>query len=143
MQSNLQDIEPVEKASARGFSIRARFKSIHHAANGVAALIRHEHNALVHLAATAIVLLAGCWFRLGADEWRWLLLAIGLVWVAEAFNTAIEGLCDLVHPGYHPQVKRIKDVAAGAVLLGALTAALIGATVFWPHMASAIAGHVK
>jgi diacylglycerol kinase (ATP) len=122
-------------APSGGFSIAARRRSVTYAVQGIVALIRHEHNARLHLAATLGVLLAAWRLHCTGAEMRWLLIAIGLVWMAEAFNTAIEVLCDLVQPGFHPQVKRIKDLAAGAVLLAALTAALIGATIVWPHLA--------
>jgi diacylglycerol kinase (ATP) len=133
MQSNLQSDQLSRPAPTGSFSIKARLRSVSYAVQGIVALVREEHNARVHLGASCVVLLTGWRLHCSWDEWRWLLLAIGLVWMAEAFNTAIEVLCDLVQPGFHPQVKRIKDLAAGAVLLAALTAALIGMTVFWPH----------
>jgi diacylglycerol kinase (ATP) len=114
--------------------VKARLRSVTYAAQGIRTLIREEHNARLHLAATLVVLLAAWRLRCTGEEWRWLVLAIGLVWMAETFNTALETLCDLVQPDFHPQVKRIKDVAAGAVLMAALTAALIGVTIFWPHL---------
>lgn len=133
MQSNLQSDQLPCSAPTGTFSIKARLRSMTYAAQGIVVLVREEHNARVHLGASCVVLLTGWRLHCSWDEWRWLLLAIGLVWMAEAFNTAIEVLCDLVQPGFHPQVKRIKDLAAGAVLLAAVTAALIGMTVFGPH----------
>ena len=59
---------------------------------------------------------AGLALRISLADWRWLILSIALVLAAEAGNTAIEQLCNLVHPARHPIVKRIKDVAASAVL---------------------------
>ncbi len=76
----------------------------------------------------------GWWLHIAVSEWRWLILAFMLVWMGEALNSAIEWLCDLVSPGFNPQVGRIKDVAAGAVLICAIGAALIGTSVFWPHL---------
>ncbi|WP_206238877.1 diacylglycerol kinase family protein [Novosphingobium terrae] len=139
MQSNLHTNQIPCPAPSGRFSIRARLRSVSYAAQGIVTLIREEHNARIHLFATGAVVLTGWRLHCTWDEWRWLLLAIGLVWMAEAFNTAIEVLCDLVQPGFHPQVKRIKDLAAGAVLLAALTAALIGMTVLWPHLAGSMA----
>jgi diacylglycerol kinase len=66
----------------------------------------------------------------------WLILSIGLVWAAEAGNTAIEQLCNLVHQARHPTVKRVKDVAAGAVLLCAIAAAAIGAMTLGPYFSA-------
>lgn len=62
--------------------------------------------------------------------------AIFFVWSAEAFNTAVEYVWDIVQPGYSLVVKRAKDIAAGAVLLSATSAAVIGAITFWPYLAN-------
>jgi diacylglycerol kinase (ATP) len=61
------------------------------------------------------------------------LAARALVWIAETINTAIEHLCDVVSPQIQPSVKLSKNIAAGAVLIAAIAAALIDATVFWPY----------
>jgi len=113
---------------------KARLRSIGFALHGIRALVRHEANARIHLAASVAVVLAGLVLRCGLDEWRWLVLAMAMVWIAEAFNTAIEVLCNLAQPDFHPQVKLIKDLAAGAVLLAAMAATLIGTSVAWPHL---------
>jgi len=63
-----------------------------------------------------------------------LVLAIVLVWVAEALNTAFEFLCDVASPEFHPIVKKSKDVAAGAVLFSALGAVIVGIIVFYPYV---------
>ena len=117
-----------------GFTLKSRLSSFRHALNGLRSLILREHNAWVHCAATLAVILAGVILHVSANDWRWLALAMGLVWIAEAFNTAIEALCDLVHPEFHPQIKLVKDLSAGAVLMAAVTAAVIGLSVFWPAL---------
>jgi diacylglycerol kinase (ATP) len=66
--------------------------------------------------------------------WCALVLAIMAVWTAEALNTALEFLADAATPQMHPLVKKAKDVAAGAVLLSAIGAAIVGVLVFWPHL---------
>ena len=81
-----------------------------------------------------LAVLAGIYFRLSADEWRWIILAIALVWLAEAFNTAIERLGDAITHEHNDYLKFAKDVAAGAVLVASITSALIGLTVFIPHI---------
>jgi diacylglycerol kinase (ATP) len=123
-----------ETVATAGFSLTARGRSVGFAVEGVRDLFRYEHNAWVHLGAAVLVLLAGLMLRVPLADWRWLILAIALVWAAEAGNTAVEQLCDLVHPGRHPVVKRIKDLAAGAVLICAAAAALIGAATLLPHL---------
>jgi diacylglycerol kinase (ATP) len=119
------------------FSIAARAKSFHHAFAGLADMLRTQHNARLHAAATVAVCAAGLALRIAAEDWRWLIAAIALVWIAEAINTAFEHLCDVVAPEFQPSVKRAKDIAAGAVLLAAVAAALIGALVFWPYVEKA------
>jgi diacylglycerol kinase (ATP) len=67
-------------------------------------------------------------------DWRWLALAIVLVWFAEAMNTAFEHLCDVVSPEFHASVKTSKDIAAGAVLICATGAATLGVSIFLPYI---------
>jgi len=113
-----------------------RLKSVAYALQGVAQLVRTQPNARVHLLATVLVCAAGFYFGLGRMEWLWLIVAIVLVWSAEAFNTALEQLADAVHPEQHPGIGRAKDVAAAAVLIAAIGAAIIGVLVFLPHVAA-------
>jgi diacylglycerol kinase len=80
------------------------------------------------------VLAASIYFRLSADEWRWTILAIALVWLAEGFNTAIERLADAVTLQPDENIRYAKDVAAGAVLAAAAFAVVIGLTIFVPHL---------
>lgn len=118
------------------FSLKARAKSFRYAFSGIYTLIKNEHNARIHLCVTMGVLFSGFFFELSAAEWINLIFAIGLVFSAEAFNSAIEYLSDLVSPEYHPLVKKAKDVAAAAVLLTAIAAALIGLIIFIPKILS-------
>ena len=71
--------------------------------------------------------------RISRYEWCLLILCMMSVWTAEAFNTALECLTDLASPEQHPLAGRVKDVAAGAVLIAAVAAAIVGAIVFIPH----------
>ncbi len=116
------------------FSIRKRIGSFRHAIRGILALIRTEHNAWIHALAALAAILLGFLVRLHAGQWTLVILCIGLVLTAEAFNTCVEKLCDLVHPGSDERVGFIKDVAAGAVLLASVAAALVGAIIFLPRI---------
>jgi diacylglycerol kinase (ATP) len=116
------------------FSISARLKSFGYALSGLGYMLRTQHNAWIHLAATAGVIGLGFWLRIPANDWRWIILAIALVWVAEIVNTAFEHLCDVVQPEFHVSVKTAKDVAAWAVLVAAVAAAFIGTLVFLPYL---------
>jgi len=116
------------------FSLTGRVTSIKHALNGISEILRDQHNAWVHTVATVWVIAAGLFFQVTPIEWCFLVLAIILVWVAEALNTAFEYLCDVASPDFHPLVKKSKDVAAGAVLISALGAVVIGTIVFLPYL---------
>lgn len=118
----------------RTFSLRARLKSIGHAIDGLRLMLRTQHNAWVHLAISAAVVVAGLILGLTTEAWLAIVLAIAIVWVAEAFNTSFELLCDVASPDFHPLVKAAKDVAAGAVLLSAIAAVAVGTIVFLPRL---------
>ena len=109
-------------------------KRFAYALHGVAFLVHTQENARLHLLATLAVGAVGAALGLDRAEWLWLVAAVVLVWSAEAFNTALETLADALHPEHHPGVGRAKDVAAGAVLIAAIGAAVIGALVFVPHL---------
>ena len=117
-----------------GFSLADRARSFCYAFAGLAYMLRSQHNAWLHLLATVAVCLAGWWFSLSAADWRWIVTAIALVWVAETMNTAFEYVCDVVSPEFHVSVARAKDIAAGAVLICAGCSALIGILTFWPYL---------
>ena len=116
------------------FSFLARLASFRHACRGLGTLLKEEHNARIHLAATLAVIALGAYLNVSRGDWVALLLAIGLVWLAEAMNSAVEYLLDLVHPEQHPLAGRAKDVAAAGVFVAAAIAASIGALVFLPHL---------
>ena len=105
---------------------RKVLRSFRFAGQGIVDLFRYENNAKVHLLIAGLVLIAGLWLKLSRVEWAIILTQIGLVWAAEAINTAIEKLCDFVSPGLHPQIKAIKDMASGAVLILAISAVVVG-----------------
>lgn len=115
------------------FSMSDRVKSFGYALRGLGFVLRTQHNAWIHLAVAVVVAVAGVALKLSAADWRWIVLAIALVWIAEIVNTAFEHLCDVVQPEFHVSVKAAKDVAAGAVLIAAIAAAIIGAMVFAPY----------
>ena len=118
------------------FSFTGRIRSVNHAIYGIIEMIKGQHNAWVHAVATICVVTAGSVFQVSTSEWCFLILAIVAVWVAEALNTAFEFLCDVTSPEFHPLVKKSKDVAAGAVLLSAIGAVIIGLIIFVPYIKS-------
>ena len=120
------------------FSVRARLLSIYYALRGIVLMLRSQHNAWVHACATVVVVLTGIFFGLSFIEWAVLVLVLVAVWVAEALNTSFELLCDVASPEFHPLVERSKDVAAGAVLIAAFGAVVVGVLIFAPKFVSLV-----
>jgi len=116
------------------FSFTARLHSFRYALAGLRTLLMTQHNAWIHAVATVLVVVAGLVLGLSAAEWCWLVLAMTLVWMAEALNTALEFLADAVTQDFHPLILQAKDVAAAAVLIAAIGALVIGLLVFGPHL---------
>lgn len=120
--------------ATESLTFTGRLRSVAHALRGIRVMISSQHNAWIHAAATVLVVAAGVWFELSVAEWCWIVLAVMSVWTAEALNTAFEFLTDVASPTFHPIAGKAKDVAAGAVLLTAIGAVIIGALVFGPHV---------
>ncbi|WP_449046310.1 diacylglycerol kinase [Parapedobacter sp.] len=108
--------------------------------NGIVASYRSERNLRIHIALALVAIILGCWFGLSRAEWCWIALCIAMVVVAELVNTAIEAWIDLVSPQEHPLAKKAKDAAAGAVLVAAAFAAVVGGIIFFPKAWTLIVG---
>jgi len=119
---------------SRPFQFTGRIRSFKFAFVGMWTMLKSQHNAWVHTCVTVGVVAGGFFFGVSAAEWCWLVLAIMAVWTAEALNTAFEFLADVASPDFHPLVKHSKDVAAGAVLISAIGAVVIGLLVLGPHV---------
>lgn len=113
---------------------RGFFWSFAHAGRGVWEMLRTERNARIHAVVTLVVIGAGWACGLDRLEWAAVALACGLVWGAEALNTAVEGLVDMVSPEHLPAAGRVKDLAAGGVLLATGAACAVGVLVFGPRL---------
>jgi diacylglycerol kinase (ATP) len=116
------------------FDLSERARSFRHAFRGIGTVIRTQPNAWIHLLATACAVALGFFCGLNRIEWCAIVVAIALVWVTEAVNTAIEFLADEVALERREGIGRAKDVGAGAVLLAAMASAVIGVVVFLPHL---------
>ena len=129
-----------EPLYASPFTIMGRVRSFRHALLGLLFVLRSQHNAWLHALATALALVLGAvlyWTGVKdftPGEWCALAVAITVVWVAEAFNTGLEVLADTVMSERHPVVKIAKDVAAGAVLVAAIGATIVGIILFLPPL---------
>lgn len=122
------------RVTRQRFSIAGRLRSFRFAWAGLRHVLFHQQNAQLHLAISLIVCAAGLALGLSNEDWRWIAVAIAIVWIAEIFNTAFEYLCDVVEPEFHHGVEKAKDIAAGAVLVAVGAAVVMGSLVFWPHV---------
>ena len=113
---------------------RGRLFSFKYAFSGLRYVIISQRNAWIHAAITLLVVILAVLLKLNLQDWGILLLAIGLVWTAEIFNTALEALVDLVSPQQHPLAKIVKDTSAAAVLVSAIISILIGLLVLLPPL---------
>ncbi|GAC1451373.1 MAG: diacylglycerol kinase family protein [Chitinophagaceae bacterium] len=114
------------------FSLRRRFKSFQFAFNGLHLFFNSQHNAIIHAVSTGLVIVLSLLLQLALSKFLFVIVAIGLVWVAELFNTAIEQLCDMVCTEQEPRIKFIKDVSAAAVLITAIIAVITACIIFIP-----------
>jgi diacylglycerol kinase (ATP) len=116
------------------FSIVARAKSFTHAFRGIKLLFKTQHNFWVQIFFSILVVGMGIFFHISEIEWIFIILSIGLVIIAETFNTAFEFDIDLTSPTYHPYARDTKDVAAGAVLVTTLMSIIVGLIIFLPKI---------
>jgi diacylglycerol kinase (ATP) len=116
------------------FSISRQLKSFNAAIAGIRELIITQHNARIHLTATIVVIAISFILKISRHEALMLTIAVGFVWAAEMFNTCIEKTLDFVTTEKHPEIKSIKDIAAGAVLIASVTAFVIGLIIFVPKI---------
>jgi len=116
------------------FSVRSRIKSFSFALAGIWSFIIREHNARIHLVSTLAVIIVAWYLHVSLTEAAVLTIVTGLVWITEMLNTCIERLADLVTRERNPHIKIIKDLAAGAVLIAAITAVIVGLFIFIPKI---------
>lgn len=120
--------------SKEEFSLLKRAKSFTHAGRGLQLFLKTTHNAWIHISIFIFTVILGIYLNITNIEWMILFLTGGFVLSAEAFNTAIEIDIDLTSPEYHPYARDTKDVAAGAVLISAIVAVIVGLFIFIPHL---------
>ena len=121
------------------FSLLKRSMSFAYAGRGVLLFLKGTPNALIDLAIFLMVTLLGFYFQITSMEWIIIVMVSGFVFVSEAFNTAIEIDIDLTSPEYHPYARDTKDVAAGAVLISAVIAVVVGLIIFLPYFFKLVA----
>jgi diacylglycerol kinase len=119
----------MDKKPNRSFLYKL-LRSFKYAIRGFSGVAITQPNFIIHLLAIAVVFVVGYFMKISLMEWGLIVLAIGLVLMAEIFNTAVEWLGDLISPDYNEKIKWAKDAAAGGVLVAAGTAVLIAILVF-------------
>ena len=112
----------------------ARLKSFIYAFNGIKYYFKHQHNVWIHLLIAFVVIAFGLLFNINSLQWCLVFLAMGMVLSAEGFNSAVELLSDIVSPDQNSRIGQVKDIAAGAVLLTAFFAAIVGLIIFLPKI---------
>lgn len=121
--------------SQDGF-VKGRLKSLRFAYRGMLILVRSEHSIMVQLGIGVLVSVLGYFVGLSRTEWMLQTICIGMVLSAEGLNTAVEKLCDFVHPGPDPRIGRIKDISAGGVGFAAVSAVVVGIIIYGPKVAN-------
>lgn len=116
------------------YDVNKQKRSFYYAWKGIKHCLGEEQNMKVHTIATSLVTIAGFYFGITSEEWIAVVLCIALVISAEMINTAIENLVDMVSPQRHPIAGKVKDISAGAVLVCAIAAAIVGIIVFFPYI---------
>lgn len=118
----------------------SRWYAFGHAFRGWWYVLKTQQNAWVHAVVATIVFFVGLWLNLPPRDWAVLVLTVAMVFAAEFVNTAIEAVVDLASPVHHPLAKVGKDVGAGAVLIAALAAILIGLLILGPPLWAKLVG---
>jgi|WetSurMetagenome_2_1015567.scaffolds.fasta_scaffold435573_1 diacylglycerol kinase (ATP) len=117
---------------ADGFSLKERAKSFRAALNGIVLLVKHEHNARIHLFILTLVIIAGLLLKIRAMEWLAIAIVSGLVLAGECFNSAVEYLSDRISHEFDEEIRKAKDIAAAGVLISAIVAVVAGLVIFIP-----------
>jgi len=114
--------------------LKSRIKAILIALDGIKYVFMTQKNTRIHAGFTVVVFILGWLLKISRIEWTTLLLVVGLVWVAEFLNTAVEVMIDIVSPEKNQAAKIGKDVSAGGVLIAAFVSILIGILIFGPRL---------
>ncbi len=114
--------------------IKRFLKGFYYAWQGIIHVLRYERNARAHLLFAVLAFLLGIYLRVSNAELAAIFFAVIIVFLAEIFNTAIEKTLDLIDTEHNHRIMVIKDMAAGAVLVSAIAALMLGVVIFMPHV---------
>jgi diacylglycerol kinase len=129
-----EELNIMKNSSPDKFSLKSRLKSFGFAINGLALLLKNEHNSRIHLVAAIGAVALGLFLKINLFEWVLITIVIGLVFMAELFNSAIESIADRVDPGWNEFIGKAKDYSAAAVFICAIIALITGCLIFIPKI---------
>ncbi len=121
-------------AKKEKYDINKQARSFVHAWNGVKYFVRTEPKALIHFTVYAFAIGLAIYLDISHSDWALLTLSMGGLLAMELVNTALEELCDFLHPEIHPSIKVVKDISSGAVLVIAIATAIVSLTIFQPYI---------
>ncbi len=113
--------------------IVGRLRGCGYACKGALLLLKTEPSIQVQTVIAILMTALGFYFNITSTEWILQIFAIGLVMSIEGVNTTAEAIADFIHPDFHDKIGFIKDVAAGAVFIAAITAIIIGLIIYIPY----------
>ncbi len=116
------------------FSLKTRFGSFKFAFHGLWLLVQNEHNSRIHFLAAIVAIAMGIILKINPYEWSLLIIVIGIVFLTELLNSSLETLADFVNPEWNEKIRNVKDYAAAAVLISAITSVVVGALIFIPKI---------
>ncbi len=116
------------------FSIFRQIKSFKYAISGLKILFKNEHNSRIHFVAMILAITSGIILKISLNEWISVVFSIGIVFITETLNSAIESISDFVSPEYQPLIKNTKDFSAAAVLIAACSSIIVGCIIFLPKI---------
>jgi diacylglycerol kinase len=123
---------------AKKFSFKSRLASFRFAMNGLWSLLKYEHNSRIHLAVAITAIILGMMLKLNSYEWSIIIILIGIVFITELLNSALESLADVTNPDLNELIKKAKDYSAAAVLVSAIISVVIGMIIFIPRILNLI-----
>jgi diacylglycerol kinase len=126
----------MEKKNSGKFSLKSRIGSFRFALNGLRSLLKYEHNSRIHLIGAVVVIIIALLLKVSFSEWALLAIVMGIVFLTELLNSAIETLSDLIEPRYNEVIRTAKDYSAAAVLISALIALAVACLIFIPKILS-------
>lgn len=114
--------------------LKGRVKSLNCTVKGAFMLLKTEHSIMVPSNGGFVFVLAGFYFRISKTEWMFQILGIGTILTAESLNTAVEILCDFIHPDYHKKIGFTKDIASGAMTFAVTSVLIILIIIYYPYL---------